>query len=88
MKIENVSITNWVPGKTARLESIINFKVNQIVKINPNWHDYKNELNYEKIKDRRGIVRSINETAKTISVRWDESNATRRYSYKRLLIKN
>jgi len=79
------------------LESIINFKVGDKVVFNPDNHGYKKLGNYEKVKDRVGVVKCVesfvNRTddggfcykeSGRISVEWEGDYTCRIYDYKRL----
>lgn len=79
-----------------KLESIINFEIDQRVILNPDNHgmSLKKPENYRKIKDRVGRVVKIETKlgdgelicTGRITVRWDGDYLTRIYSYKNLLI--
>lgn len=79
------------------LESVINFAVGDKVIFNPDNHGYKNIGNYEKVKDRIGVVRFVEsfvhrmddggfvyKESGRISVEWEGDFTTRIVNYKRL----
>ena len=86
-----------------KVESIINFRVGDRVKINPDNHGYKFLGSYEKVKDREGVVKVVEERVDTgveggwgfvqvrtgrITVEWDGVYETRIVHYSRLIIIN
>lgn len=86
-----------------KMESIINFRVGDRVKYNPANHGYKFLCSYEKVKDREGIVKVVEERVDLggegswgftqvrtgrITVEWDGIYETRIVHYSRLIIIN
>lgn len=84
-----------------KLESLINFRVGDRVKFNPDNHGYKFLRAYGKVKDREGTVRVVEEKLEMlhgggfeqrrtgrITVEWDGVYETKIVQYSRLIIIN